>query len=266
VRTIDSRDGTSIAFDQLGQGPTVILVCGGSVDRSSNAPLAEQLAHDFTVINYDRRGRGDSGDTPPYAIEREIEDIETLIAEAGGSAFLYGTSSGAALALEAAAALGAASGASSKIAKLALWEPPYILGGRPRPPANTAEIYNELVGAGRRGDAVEYFMTKVVGLPLEFAAQARSSPWWPAQEALAHTLAYDATIMGDYSLPAERAASITVPTLVVAGGASWDWMRDTAQALAGTIPNGQYRTLEGQEHNVDAAVLAPVLIEFFKGR
>src|SRR5205085_5452678 len=129
------------------------------------------------------------GDTPPYAIDREIEDIEAVIDQAGGSAYLYGISSGAALALEATARL------ASKVKKLAMYEPPYIVDdSRPRPPANTAEIYNNFVSAGRRGDAAEYFMAKVVGLPPEFVAQARSSPWWPAQEALAHTLAYDATI------------------------------------------------------------------------
>ncbi len=259
MNSVRSKDGTTITFDKLGEGSPVILVCGGSVDRMSNASLAELLATHHTVYNYDRRGRGESGDTPPYAVKREIEDMDALINEAGGSAFLYGASSGAALALEA-----AASGLS--VTKLALWEPPYILEGtRPRPPADTASIYTELVSSGRRGDAVEYFMAKVVGLPDEFVAQARSAPWWPWQEALAHTLAYDATIMGDYSLPEERAAKVKIPTLVLAGGASWDWMRDTAQALARALPGGEYRVLEGQEHNIDAQVLAPALEEFFAG-
>ena len=259
MNKVISKDGTTIAFDQSGEGLPVILVCGGSVDHTSNAPLAALLAAGFTVFNYHRRGRGDSGDTPPYAVEREVEDIDAVITAAGGSAFLYGTSSGAALALEA-----AASGLA--ITKLALWEPPFIVGdSRPRPPADTAKTYTELVSAGRRGDAVEVFMAKVVGLPPEFVAEARNAPWWPAQEALAHTLAYDATIMGDYSLPTERAASVTAPTLVIAGGADFPWMRDTAQALADALPNGQTRTLEGQGHNVDPAVLAPALVEFFAG-
>lgn len=259
MKRVTSRDGTVITFDQLGEGLAVILVSGGSVDKGSNAGLAELLAADFTVYNYDRRGRGESGDTPPYAVEREVEDIEALVNQAGGSAFLYGSSSGAALALEAAAS-------GLPITKLALWEPPYILdGGRPLPPANLAATYTELVSAGRRGDAVEYFMTKVVGLPPEFAAQARNAPWWPAQEALAHTLAYDATIMGDNSLPAERAASVTMPTLVIDGGASFGWIRDTAQALADSLPNGRLRTLEDQTHDVAPQALAPVLVEFFAG-
>ena len=255
---VTSSDGTTIAFDRSGEGPPVILVCGGSTDRSANAPLAALLAEHFTAFNYDRRGRGDSGDTPPYAVEREVEDIDAIIKEAGGWAFLYGTSSGAALALEA-----AASGLA--ITKLALWEPPFSLDESRRPPADQVERYDEMIAAGRRGDAVEFFMAKVVGLPPEFVAYARTQPFWQAQEALAHTLAYDATVMGDYSLPVERAAAVTAPTLVIAGGASFPFMRETARALADVIPDAQTRTLEGQEHNVDPAVLAPVLEEFFAG-
>jgi pimeloyl-ACP methyl ester carboxylesterase len=257
MKSVQSKDGTTISYEQLGDGPPVVLVCGGSVDRSSNAPLAARLAEHFTVYNYDRRGRGVSGDTPPYAVQREVEDIDAVIGAAGGAVLLYGTSSGAALALEA-----AASGLA--VSKLALWEPPYSADeNSPRPPLNTAALYNKLVSEGRRGDAVEYFMSKVVGLPDEFVAQARSAPWWPSQEALAHTLAYDATIMDDYSIPTERAASITIPTLVMAGGASWDWMRNTAQKLAKILPDGQYRLLEGQSHDVSPDAMAAVLEEFF---
>jgi len=216
---------------------------------------------DFTVLNYDRRGRGPSGDTPPYAIEREIEreieDIEAVLEAAGGSANLYGTSSGAALALQAAAA-------GLPVTKLALWEPPYILDENARPPKDQVEQYETMVAEGRRGDAAEYFMTKVVGMPLEFAAQARTEPWWPAQEALAHTLAYDARIMGDYSLPTDQASSVKVPTIVIAGGADMPFMRETAQALADALPNGQARLLDGQGHNVDPKVLAPALKEFLE--
>jgi pimeloyl-ACP methyl ester carboxylesterase len=254
---VTSKDGTVIAFDRLGGGPPVILVSGGSVDRSSNAQLAQLLAPHFTVFNYDRRGRGPSGDTPPYAVEREVEDIDAVVDAAGGSAFLYGASSGAALALEAARML------PTRIRKLALWEPPYFTEGFPRPPADSARTYTELVTAGRRGDAVEYFMAKVVGLPPEFVAQARSAPWWPAQEALAHTLAYDATIMGDYGLPTERAAAVTTPTLVLDGGASFPFLGATAQALADILPNGRRRTIAGQAHDIAAEALAPVLVEFF---
>jgi pimeloyl-ACP methyl ester carboxylesterase len=256
MNTVTSNDGTTIALDLMGEGPPVILVCGGSVDRTSNAPLAQLLAPDFTVLNYDRRGRGDSGDTLPYAVEREVEDIDALVVEVGGSAFLYGTSSGAALALEATAS-------GLPITKLALWEPPFVLDESRRPPADQVAQYDKMIAEGRRGDAAEYFMTKVVGMPPEFVADARTQPWWPAQEAIAHTLAYDATIMGDYSLPTERAASVKVPTIVIVGGHDFPWMRETAQALADALPDGRTRTLEGQGHNVDPAVLAPALKEFF---
>ena len=253
---VTSKDGTSIAFDRIGQGPPVILVSGGSVDRSSNAPLGELLADSFTVFNYDRRGRGPSGDTPPYAVEREIEDIEAMIEAAGGSAALYGSSSGASLVLEAGAAGVAAT-------HLALWEPPYIRDPALRPPPDTAKTYTDFVTAGRRGDAVEFFMAKVVGMPAEFVAQARTQPWWAATEALAHTLAYDATIMGDYSLPADRAAQVKTPTLVIAGDASMPFMIDTAEALAEALPDGRTTILKGQSHNVAPDALAPVLKEFF---
>lgn len=256
METITSRDGTMIAFDKMGEGPPVVLVCGGSVDRTADAAIAQQLASDFTVFNYDRRGRGDSGDMQPYAIEREVEDIQVMIEAAGGSAFLWGSSSGAALAL-----IAAENGVSAS--KLALWEPPYIPDGFPKPPEDQVEQYETMVAEGRRGDAVEYFMSKVIGLPPEFVAGARTQPFWPAQEALAHTLAYDARIMSDYTVPVDRAASVKIPTLVIAGGADFPWMRQTAQALADALPDGKVRFLEGQGHDVDPAVLAPVLVEFF---
>jgi len=256
MENVTSRDGTTIAFDRLGEGPPVVLVTGGSVDRMLNVPLAQELASDFTVLNYDRRGRGPSGDTLPYAIEREIEDIEAVLEAAGGSANLYGTSSGAALALRAASE-------GLPLMKLALWEPPFILDENARPPKDQVEQYETMIAEGRRGDAAEYFMTKVVGMPPEFAAQARTEPWWPNQEALAHTLAYDARIMGDYSVPTDQAASVKVPTLVIAGGADMPFMRETAQALADALPDGQVTFLDGQGHNVDPTILAPALKEFF---
>jgi pimeloyl-ACP methyl ester carboxylesterase len=256
MNQVTSKDGTNIAFDQLGTGTPVILVSGGSVDRRSNAALATLLAEHFTVFNYDRRGRGPSGDTLPYAVEREVEDIAAVAQAAGGSAYLFGSSSGAVLALEAARHL-------PNITKLAMWEPPYILNEARRPPADTAKIYRDLVAAGRRGDAAQYFMEKVVQMPPEFVAGARSQPWWASQEALAHTLEYDATIMGDYSLPSERIAAVTTPTIVLDGGASFPFIRETAVAIATLMPNVQHQTLEGQQHNVSADVLAPALAEFF---
>jgi pimeloyl-ACP methyl ester carboxylesterase len=256
MESVTSRDGTTIAFDRLGEGPPVVLVCGGSVDRMADATIAQELASDFTVLNYDRRGRGDSGDTPPYAIEREVEDIEAVIDAAGGSANLWGSSSGAVLAM-----IAAASGAP--VTKLAMWEPPFILDENARPPADQVEQYERMIAEGRRGDAAEYFMSKVVGMPPEFVADARTQPWWAAQEAIAHTLAYDARIMGDYSIPTETAGAVKAPTMVLAGGADMPFMRASAEALADAIPDGEVRFLDGQGHNVDPTVLAPALKEFF---
>jgi pimeloyl-ACP methyl ester carboxylesterase len=255
METVTSKDGTEIAFDRVGEGPPIVLVSGGSVDRSSLAPLAQELASDLTVLNYDRRGRGPSGDTPPYAIEREIEDIAAMLDAAGGEAAIFGSSSGGVLALWAAEA-------GLPITKAALWEPPFIPEGFPRPPDDQVEQYEAMLAEGRRGDAVEYFMARVVGMPPEFVAGARQQPFWAATEALAHTLPYDARIMGDYRIPVERAAEITTPTAVIAGGADMPFMRDTAQALADALPNGEARFLDGQGHDVDQAVLAPVLKAF----
>jgi pimeloyl-ACP methyl ester carboxylesterase len=179
-----------------------------------------------------------------------------VIAAAGGSAGVFGSSSGAALVLEAAAS-------GLPIDRIALWEPPFIIDPSVRPPADTAETYEDLVAQGRRGDAVEFFMTKVVGMPAEFVAHARSEPWWPSQEAIAHTLAYDARIMGDYSIPTGRAASVKAPALVLAGGADFPWMRESATVLADAMPDGRAELLDGQGHNVDPAVLAASLIPFF---
>lgn len=253
-----SKDGTAIAYDQSGSGPAVIVVGGVLGDRSQQAPLAALLAERFTVFNYDRRGRGASGDTPPYAVEREVEDLDALITEAGGAAFVYGTSGCAMLALEA-----AARGLAPKIKKLALWEPPYIVdNSRPPVPPDYKEQLSRLLAAGRRGDMVELFMTQAVGMPAEFVAPMRQAPFWAAQEALAHTLIYDATLTGDFSLPTERIASVTVPTLVIDGGET-PWLSRAAQAVAAALPHAQRRTITGQPHNVDAAALAPVLVEFF---
>ncbi|WP_027483250.1 alpha/beta fold hydrolase [Deinococcus pimensis] len=255
--TVTSRDGTRIAFDVAGTGPAVILISGGSVDHTSTAPVAALLAEHFTVHNLHRRGRGESGDTAPYAVQREIEDIEAVIDAAGGSAFVWGSSSGAVLALEAARAL------PGKVAKLALWEPPYVLDPARRPPPDTARIYRDLVQAGRRGDAAEYFMKEVVRMPAEFVAGARTQPWWPKQEALAHTLEYDAILMGDYTLPEARVREVRTPTLVLSGEASFEFIRESARAVAALVPNGRHHSLAEQTHNVDPKVLAPALHDFF---
>jgi pimeloyl-ACP methyl ester carboxylesterase len=255
IQTVTSKDGTHLAAEVTGSGPAIVLVCGGSVDRGANAGLAGLLSADFTVWNFDRRGRGDSGDTPPYAVEREIEDIEAVIAAAGGHAHLYGSSSGAGLALEAAAA-GAA------VDKLVLWEPPYNVDPAGRPPADSVEQLDRMIAEGRRDDAATFFMVDMVGLPAEFAAFARTQPWWAGQLAIAHTLAYDARVMGDYSVPTETAARVTMPALILTGGSSFALFRPTADALVAAMPDAQTESLAGQEHNVDPAALGPVMRDF----
>jgi pimeloyl-ACP methyl ester carboxylesterase len=262
MENVRSSDGTTIAFDQWGEGSPLIYVGGALNDRSAGAPLAALLARRFTVLSYDRRGRGASGDTTPYAVEREVEDLEALIVEAGGSSFVFGMSSGGALALEAAAH-------GLAITKLAIYEPPFAIDDNQRRQSREyATRLTELVSAGRRGDALELFMTRV-GMPAEMIGQMRGAPMWPALEALAPSLAYDSAVMGDSgrggSLPAERLAAVATPTLVLDGGASPAWMREVALRLANTLPAGQHRCLEGQTHDVAPEALAPVLEEFFAG-
>jgi pimeloyl-ACP methyl ester carboxylesterase len=257
VDKVRSKDGTAIAFDRVGEGPPIILVVGAFNDRATGAPLAAALQDHFTVITYDRRGRGDSGDTPPYAVEREVEDIEALVEEAGGSASVFGYSSGAVLSL-----IGAARGLA--IPKMALYETPVTADGdRGRVQEDLAARLSRLVEADQRGDAVALFQTEGVGIPAEVVAQLRQAPFWPALEAMAHTLVYETKILGDGSLPSELAASVAVPTLVMAGGESFPFMRETATALAGVLPDGRVCVLEGQSHDIVPHALAPVLEEFF---
>jgi pimeloyl-ACP methyl ester carboxylesterase len=258
MSTVTSADGTAIAYEQSGSGPAVVLVGGILGDRSQQAPLAALLADRFTVYNYDRRGRGESGNTEPYAVEREIEDLGAVVDAAGGSAFVYGTSGCGVLALYAAAA-----GLAPKIRKLAIWEPPYVVDdSRPPVPPDYRARLTSLLAEGRRGDMVELFMTAAVGLPRELVAQMRQAPWWPAQEALADTLVNEATLMGDFSLPRARIAGVTVPTLVIDGGTT-PWLSHAAQAVADALPDARRRTLPGQPHNVAPEAISPVLAEYF---
>jgi pimeloyl-ACP methyl ester carboxylesterase len=259
MNKVISNDGTQIAYDKRGQGPAVILVDGALCYRSFGpmTRLSELLAPHFTVYSYDRRGRGESGDTQPYALTREIEDLDALIDEAGGSALVFGTSSGACLALESALKLG------SKIRKLAMYEAPY---SSEKGVAQAWKEYRQelakLLAAGRRGDAAALFM-KSVGTPEEQIAGMRQAPVWAMFEAVAPTLAYDATTLGDdRSIPTKRAAKVTLPTLVM-NGTAIPFMIDTAQTLAKAIPHAEHCTLEGQTHDVNLEVLAPVLVEFF---
>jgi pimeloyl-ACP methyl ester carboxylesterase len=255
METAISADGTAIAFDRFGNGSPLIMVVGAFNDRSTTEPLARALESRFTVFNYDRRGRGDSGDTQPYAIDREIDDIHALVVVAGGSASVFGYSSGAVLALKAAAR-------DLAIRKLALYEPPFRADDNPAPPSDIAEQLAELVSAGRRGDAVELFQTKVVGIPEEIVAQLRHAPFRPHLEALAHTLVYDATIIGDLSLPTALIGSIVTPTLVMCGEQSPSFMRHAAQAVTAALPNGRLCTLDGQTHHISPETTAPFIAEF----
>jgi pimeloyl-ACP methyl ester carboxylesterase len=259
-----SKDGTAIAFDRSGQGPAIILVTGAIAARSDAAPLAASLSPHFTVFAYDRRGRGESGDTPPYVVEREIEDLDALITEAGGSAFVFGHSSGAVLALEAARLFPA------RITKLAVYEPPFIVDdSRPPVPEDYVTRLTELISSGRRGDAVEYFMTRALRVPAEEVAHMRNAPMWEAMEAVAPTLVYDGAIMGDAMRgspePLRKWAPVTMPTLVMDGGKSPAFMHSGAQALTDILPHAQHRRFPGQDHGVAEEVLVPVLVQFFKG-
>ena len=267
MKKVISIDGTSIAFDQLGQGPALILVASALADRSDTKKLAASLAEHFTVINYDRRGRGKSGDTQPFAVEREVEDIQALIDEAGGSAFLFGSSSGAVLALEAASRLG------SRVKKLFMYEPPFIIdNSRPPMPDDFINQVSELVSAGRRNEAVKLFFTKSMGIPVVFVILMRLfMPGWSKMAGIAHTLPYDLTILaGTQSgkpLPAERWASTQAPTLVMVGGKSEAFFHNGAKALTDILPDAQYRVLEDKDHS--AVIMAPkaiaaALVEFFK--
>jgi pimeloyl-ACP methyl ester carboxylesterase len=264
MKTATSRDGTRVAYDELGEGPPLVLVGGAFNTRTfgPNGGLAPLLAERFTVINYDRRGRGDSTDTAPYAVEREIEDIEALIEEAGGSAHVFGISSGAALALEAA-------NRGLAIDKLALYEAPFVVDDSRAPvPEDYLKRLEGLVSSDRRGDAIRLFMRQGVGIPAVFVAMMRIMPAWSKLKAVAPTVIYDAVIVDDYEkgrpLPSDRWTSVTMPTLVAVGGKSPDWMRNAMRALADVLPNARHSTLEGQTHIVKPEALAPVLVEFFE--
>jgi pimeloyl-ACP methyl ester carboxylesterase len=263
---VTSKDGTKIAFDKTGSGPAVIIVNGAMQFRAFDpfmARLAEMLSEHFTVYNYDRRGRGESGDTQPFAKEREIEDLQALVKDAGGKAMVLGFSSGSALTLDAAAV-------TPGITRVAVYEPPFIVDdSRPPLPTDYVSHLNKLVAEGRRGDAVKYFLIEAVQLPAEYLGGMEQSPGWDTMLQIAHSIAYDgafvADIMQGKPLPTERWANVTVPTLVIEGSASVTFFHTGANALAGVLKNATRETLEGQTHEVAPEVLLPVLVEYFKG-
>jgi pimeloyl-ACP methyl ester carboxylesterase len=261
MNTLSSPDGTTIAYDTRGEGAALIVVNGALTVHSSGSgsELAALLSPHFTVYGFDRRGRGESGDTLPYAVDREIDDIEALIDRAGGPAFLYGHSSGGPLAMRAAIRLG------GKVSKIAMYEPPH------NDDLDAQESWGEylrklgqFLSDGRRGEAVALFM-RLVGTPDEQIESMRQASFWPSMEAIAPTLAYDhAAIIGErWSAPIDLAARVSVPALVLAGDASLPFMPQTARALSNAMPHGHVRVLEHQTHNVDPGVLAPILEDFF---
>lgn len=265
-KTTTSNDGTVIAYDRLGEGPAVVLVHPAFGHRVANpelAGVAKLLAEaGYTTYNYDRRGRGESGDTLPYAVEREIEDLAAVIAAAGGSAAVYGMSSGAALVLRAV-------GAGLPITALALFEPPFIVdGSRPPSPDSLRPDLEALCAAGRRADAVALFMTNV-GTPPEMVAQYRAEPWFAGLEAVAHTLAYDIAILeGTQSgrpLLASFTEGVVQPALVIVSSPGMEWMHHGCQALVDALPDARLVELKGEFHQLQPEVLAPAIASFFSG-
>ena len=267
MTTVTSADGTTIGYDRAGSGPALILVDGAFCSREFGPmpALGKLLAERFTVYTYDRRGRGASGDTPPYAPEREIEDIEALIDEAGGTALLHGTSSGAVLALRTAAAL------PGKVIKVATYEAPMLVDdSRTAPPVDYRQQVDRMVAEGRNGDVVAFFMTKVVGAPAFVPYVLRLMPAWKKLKAVAPTLRYDFEVLGDSQngkpIPAELAkaiASVDIPVWAGDGGKSPAWMRHAQDELAKLLSDSRRETLPGQTHQVKAEVIAPALAAFF---
>jgi pimeloyl-ACP methyl ester carboxylesterase len=262
MATVTSADGTTIAYDSVGEGPPVVFVDGvtqyRAVDETARALARLVAGGGRRVLTYDRRGRGESGDTPPYAPEREYEDLEALIAAVGGEASVFGMSSGAVLGIEAASR-------GVPIAKLVMYEPPLQVDSTAPGAPNDPETIEAILRDGEPGYAMAHFM-RGVGMPPEQVAAFRETPGFAAFQAVEHTLAYDGRIMAPYSrgepIPPGTWAAALQPTLVIAGGDSPEWFKSAAHAAADAIPNGEMRELPGQTHQFDPAVLAPVLLEF----
>jgi pimeloyl-ACP methyl ester carboxylesterase len=261
TQTVTSADGTRIAYQKAGSGPPLILVDGALCYRAFGpaSRFEKELLNDFTVYTYDRRGRGESTNTAPYSVDREIEDIQALIQAAGGSVYLFGQSSGAALALEAANKLGG-------IEKLATYEAPYVVDAAEPPSADFQETLDTKIAADDRAGALKYFM-KTVGTPGFVVTLVSLTPPWKKMKGVAHTLPYDARILGDHRsgkpLPAGTWPTLTTPTLVMVGSKSPAVMHNAQKAIASALPSSTYEVLEGQTHMVKAPVIAPKLTEFF---
>ncbi len=262
METVISKDGTSIAFDKTGTGPALVLVDGAfcSRDYGVTPKLVPLLSGSFTVYSYDRRGRGESSDAEPYSVDNEIEDLKTIIEKAGEAPFICGFSSGAALLL-------LAMDKGIKASGIALFEPPYIIDHHENtaPPADAGRRLTEFVRQGKRSLAVNYFMTDVMGMPgiMVFLFRCFGRSLWKRNESVAHTLPYEVTIMGNFSVPERIAASINIPTLLIAGEKSSRNLKNAVEALSHLIPKSQIRILKDQGHNVSMKVLAPCLIDFF---
>lgn len=253
-----SKDGTPIAFERVGQGPALILIDGALCSRAfgPSAKLAPLLADRYTVYRYDRRGRGESGDTRPYAPAREVEDVAALIDHAGGRASLLGLSSGGALALECAVA-------GLRVENVIAYEPPYVDDDGTRGGARHEAELRRLVDAGQRADAVTYFMRDMVGAPALMTVVMKLMPWiWSKLKAVAHTLPYDAAVMTAFRIPRMRFGSIARPVLVLNGTKTDTRLIAAARAIAESVPGAQHRELAGQTHNVSPAVLAPAVRDF----
>jgi pimeloyl-ACP methyl ester carboxylesterase len=264
---VTSADGTTIAYDGSGTGPVVILVNGALGDRRLDrrfklmAGLAECLAPSFTVIDYDRRGRGDSDEAGPFAVEREIEDIAALLAASGGKGSLFGFSSGGALALRAA-------GAGIGVERVAVYEAPFMVEpADKRPPADYGERLDALVAAGDRGGAVKHFMRNAMGMPGLAVAAMSLMPVWKDMKANAHTLPYDWAALGEHNMQGEPLrpvewASVAVPALVAYGAKSPAPLRHGSHVLAEVLPNARLEAVEGMGHRLKVKLLAPVLAQF----
>jgi pimeloyl-ACP methyl ester carboxylesterase len=255
MHKVVSRDGTTIAYKKAGNGPPIVLLNGAFRDHTIFDALVPELTPHCTTYVYDRRGRGESGDSPAYAVEREIEDLEAVIDEAGGKTVVFAGSCGANLAIEAALA-------NAPINKLALHEPYYRVEGYPKPPSDFMDTLCGLLTDDKRGEAAEYFLAELMGLSPQVIAEWQKAPLWATNEANAHTLPYDTAACGDFNVPAQRLATLQTPTLVVNSDNTSDWLRAAARATAAALPNGRGKELPGSWHRVQMDVLGQVLAEF----